>query len=99
MIITDTFGRVWRHGVTDVALGCAGIKPIHDLRGTTDANGRVLEATEVAVVDEIAGAVHLVLGKSAGTPFAVVRGLDRRYFGDGSISDDIIRSANEDLFR
>ncbi len=99
VIVTDTFGRVWRQGVTDVAIGCAGIKPILDLRGTTDANGRLLEATEVAVVDQIAGAVNLVLAKAAGTPFAVVRGLDPHYFGDGSIKQDVIRSANEDLFR
>ena len=69
VVITDTFGRVWRNGVTDVALGSAGVKPILDLRGTTDANGRPLEATEVAIVDEIAGAANLVLGKAMGTPF------------------------------
>ena len=99
VVITDTFGRVWRNGVTDVALGSAGIKPILDLRGTTDANGRLLEATEVAIVDEIAGAANLVLGKARGTPFAILRGLDPSYFGPGSISDDVIRSANGDLFR
>jgi len=99
VVITDTFGRVWRNGVTDVALGSAGIKPILDLRGTTDANGRMLDVTEVAIVDEIAGAANLVLGKAHGTPFAVVRGLDPSYFGSGSISDDVIRPANGDLFR
>lgn len=99
VVITDTFGRVWRNGVTDVALGSAGIKPILDLRGTTDANGRPLEATEVAIVDEIAGAANLVLGKAMGTPFAVIRGLDPSYFGEGSVSEHIVRSANDDLFR
>lgn len=99
VIITDTFGRVWRNGVTDVALGSAGIVPILDLRGTTDANGRQLEATEIAIADEIAGAANLVLGKAEGTPFAIVRGLDPSYFGDGSISGDIIRSPFDDLFR
>lgn len=99
VIVTDTFGRVWRRGVTDVALGSAGIKPILDLRGSSDANGRILEVTEVALVDEIAGAANLVLGKAEGTPFALVRGLDATYFGDGSISDDVVRPANEDLFR
>jgi coenzyme F420-0:L-glutamate ligase/coenzyme F420-1:gamma-L-glutamate ligase len=99
VIVTDTFGRVWRSGVTDVALGVAGIKPVLDLRGTTDATGRVLEATEVAVADEIAGAVNLVLGKAAGTPFAIVRGIDPSVFGEGSISDNVIRRAAEDLFR
>jgi coenzyme F420-0:L-glutamate ligase/coenzyme F420-1:gamma-L-glutamate ligase len=99
VVITDTFGRVWRNGVTDVALGSAGVKPILDLRGTTDANGRPLEATEVAIVDEIAGAANLVLGKAMGTPFALLRGLDSSYFGEGSISKDMVRSANDDLFR
>jgi coenzyme F420-0:L-glutamate ligase / coenzyme F420-1:gamma-L-glutamate ligase len=99
VIVTDTFGRVWRRGVTDVALGSAGITPILDLRGSNDANGRVLEVTEVAIVDEIAGAANLVLGKAEGTPFALVRGLDETYFGEGSVGDDIVRSVNEDLFR
>ncbi len=99
VIITDTFGRAWRRGVTDVALGSAGIKPILDLRGSSDANGRVLEVTEVAIVDEIAGAANLILGKAEGTPFALVRGLDETYFGEGSIGDDVVRSVNEDLFR
>lgn len=99
VIVTDTFGRVWRRGVTDVALGSAGIKPILDLRGTSDANGRVLEVTEIALVDEVAGAANLVLGKAEGTPFALVRGLDESYFGEGSVGEDIVRPANEDLFR
>jgi coenzyme F420-0:L-glutamate ligase/coenzyme F420-1:gamma-L-glutamate ligase len=99
VVITDTFGRVWRNGVTDVALGCAGLKPVLDLRGTTDANGRRLEATEVAIVDEIAGAANLVLGKAHATPFALVRGLDESYFGEGSVSEHVVRSANDDLFR
>jgi coenzyme F420-0:L-glutamate ligase/coenzyme F420-1:gamma-L-glutamate ligase len=99
VIITDTFGRVWRNGVTDIALGSAGILPILDLRGTHDANGRQLEATEVAIADEIAGAANLVLGKAKGTPFAIVRGLDPSYFGDGSISEHMVRSPFDDLFR
>jgi coenzyme F420-0:L-glutamate ligase/coenzyme F420-1:gamma-L-glutamate ligase len=99
VIVTDTFGRVWRQGVTDVAIGLAGLKPILDLRGTSDALGRVLEVTEVCVADEIAGAANLVLGKAEGTPFAIVRGLDESYFGEGSVKEGIIRRANEDLFR
>lgn len=99
VVITDTFGRVWRNGVTDVALGSAGVRPILDLRGTSDATGRPLEVTEVAIVDEIAGAANLVLGKAEGTPFAVLRGLDPSYFGEGSIGENVIRSANDDLFR
>ena len=99
VMITDTFGRVWRQGVTDVAIGSAGIRPLLDLRGTFDANGRLLETTEVAIADEIAGAANLVLGKSEGTPFALVRGLDESYFGPGSSAASLVRDANDDLFR
>jgi coenzyme F420-0:L-glutamate ligase/coenzyme F420-1:gamma-L-glutamate ligase len=99
VVITDTFGRSWRHGVTDIALGCAGIIPVVDLRGTTDAYGRVLEATEVAVVDEIAGAADLVLGKASHSPIAVMRGLRREFFGEGSISERVARRAHDDMFR
>jgi coenzyme F420-0:L-glutamate ligase/coenzyme F420-1:gamma-L-glutamate ligase len=99
VLITDTFGRVWRQGVTDVALGSAGLRPVLDLRGTRDATGRLLEATEVAIADEIAGAANLVLHKSAATPFALVRGLDASFFGPGSVSENIVRSKNDDLFR
>ncbi len=99
VLITDTFGRVWRQGVTDVALGSAGLRPILDLRGTLDANGRLLEATEVAIADEIAGAANLVLHKAAATPFALIRGLDESFFGPGSVGENIVRSKHEDLFR
>jgi coenzyme F420-0:L-glutamate ligase/coenzyme F420-1:gamma-L-glutamate ligase len=99
ILITDTFGRVWRQGVTDVALGSAGLKPLLDLRGTNDANGRLLEATEVAIADEIAGAANLVLHKAAGTPFALIRCLDESFFGPGSIEENIVRSKRDDLFR
>lgn len=99
VVVTDTFGRVWRQGVTDVAIGSAGLRPLLDLRGTNDANGRALEATEVAIADEIAGAANLVLGKAQSTPFAIVRGLDESYFGEGSVSRDLLRSPHDDLFR
>jgi coenzyme F420-0:L-glutamate ligase/coenzyme F420-1:gamma-L-glutamate ligase len=99
VIVTDTFGRPWRNGVTDVAIGVAGLIPVLDLRGTTDANGRVLEATEVAIVDEVAAAVNLVLGKAAATPFAIVRGLDRSLFGEGSVAEHVVRRPDLDLFR
>lgn len=99
VIVTDTFGRVWRNGVTDVAIGSAGLKPVLDLRGTSDATGRTLEVTEVAIADEVAGAANLVLGKAEGTPFAVIRGLDDSYFGEGSVSEDLIRPPSGDLFR
>ena len=99
VVVSDTFGRPWRRGVTDVAIGCAGLRPVVDLRGTTDALGRELQVTEVAVVDEIAAAAELVMGKAAGVPVAVVRGIDPSWFGDGSVVDDVVRSADEDLFR
>ena len=99
VIVTDTFGRVWRTGVTDVAIGIAGLRPVHDLRGTTDHTGRTLEATEVAVADEIAGAAHLVLGKAAMTPFSLVRGISSEHFGDASVAENLVRRAYDDLFR
>ena len=99
VVVSDTFGRPWRRGVTDVAIGCAGLRPVVDLRGTTDALGRELQVTEVAVGDEIAAAAELVMGKAAGVPVAVVRGIDPAWFGDGSVVDDVVRSPDEDLFR
>ena len=99
VVVSDTFGRPWRRGVTDVAIGCAGLRPVVDLRGTTDALGRELQVTEVAVVDEIAAAAELVMGKAAGVTVAVVRGIDPAWFGDGSVVDDVVRSPDEDLFR
>lgn len=99
VVITDTFGRAWRNGVTDVAIGSAGLRAILDLRGTHDANGRLLEATEVAIVDEIAAAANLVLHKARATPFALLRGLDASFFGDGSIVGDVVRAPHGDLFR
>ena len=99
VVVSDTFGRTWRNGVCDVALGCAGVRPILDLRGTNDALGRPLEVTEVAIVDEICAAANLVLVKDGGTPFAIMRGLDERYFGSGSVGTDVVRVAHGDLFR
>lgn len=99
VVVTDTFGRVWRTGVTDVAIGIAGLRPVQDLRGTPDHTGRTLEATEVAIADEIAGAAHLVLGKAAMTPFALVRGIGAEHFGDASVSEHLVRRAHDDLFR
>jgi coenzyme F420-0:L-glutamate ligase/coenzyme F420-1:gamma-L-glutamate ligase len=99
VIISDTFGRTWRRGVADVAIGSAGIKPIVDLRGSTDALGRELHVTEVAIVDEIASAAELVMGKADGVPAAIVRGIDSTWLGPGSVRDDVVRSPDEDLFR
>lgn len=99
VIVSDTFGRPWRRGLTDVAIGCAGIGAVVDLRGSVDAHGRELQVTEVAVVDELAGAADLVLGKSSGCPVAVIRGVDPTWFRRGSVSDEIVRPPGEDLFR
>ncbi|MDA8264339.1 MAG: coenzyme F420-0:L-glutamate ligase [Actinomycetota bacterium] len=99
VIISDTFGRPWRRGVTDVAIGCAGLRAVVDLRGTTDALGRRLVATEICLVDEIAGAAELVMGKASGIPVAVVRGLDPSVFGSGSVREQVVRPYCEDLFR
>ncbi len=99
VIISDTFGRPWRRGVTDVAIGSAGIGPILDLRGTNDALGRELQVTEVAIIDEIAAAADLVMGKSAGYPAAVVRGIPSSWFRSGSVADEIVRDPHDDLFR
>jgi coenzyme F420-0:L-glutamate ligase/coenzyme F420-1:gamma-L-glutamate ligase len=99
VIVSDTFGRTWRRGVTDVAIGSAGIAAVLDLRGTPDALGREMQVTEVAVVDEIACAAELVMGKTSGIPVAVVRGIDTTWFRDGSVADEIVRHPNDDLFR
>jgi coenzyme F420-0:L-glutamate ligase / coenzyme F420-1:gamma-L-glutamate ligase len=99
VIISDTWGRTWRNGVTDVAIGSAGVVPILDLRGTLDDQGRPLIATEVAIVDELAGAAHLVARKNAGVPFVLIRGLDPEWLGEGSIADSVTRAPNGDLFR
>lgn len=99
VVVSDTFGRPWRRGVTDVAIGCAGIGAIVDLRGTTDALGRELMVTEVAAVDEIAAAADLVMGKAEGVAVAIVRGLPPEWFRPGSVVDEIVRDPADDLFR
>jgi coenzyme F420-0:L-glutamate ligase/coenzyme F420-1:gamma-L-glutamate ligase len=97
VIISDTFGRPWRRGLTDIAIGVSGLMAVVDLRGTADWVGRELHVTEVAVADEIASAADLVMGKSAGIPAAVVRGYEGPR-GEGR-GRDLIRSPEEDLFR
>ena len=99
VVVSDTFGRPWRRGVTDVAIGCSGLRPVIDLRGTTDALGRELQVTEVAIVDELAAAAELVMGKAENVPVAVVRGVDPSWFGEGGVVDDVVRAPSEDLFR
>lgn len=98
VIISDTFGRPWRHGLTDVAIGVAGIAGVVDLRGTEDALGRTMNVTEVAVADEIASAAELVMGKSTGIPVAVVRGIDAAWLRDSSVRE-LLRPPQDDLFR
>ena len=108
VVVSDTFGRPWRRGLTDVAIGCSGILPILDLRGEQDALGRELAVTEVAIVDEIASAAELVMGKSANIPAAIIRGTPKEWLtapeptpaptGTGVVSH-LVRHPSEDLFR
>ena len=99
IVISDTAGRPWRLGQTDIAIGAAGITPVVNLVGSRDMYGNELRVTAPAVADEIAGAAELVMGKAAGTPFAVVRGLAHLVTeGDGPGAASIVRSAGDDLF-
>jgi coenzyme F420-0:L-glutamate ligase/coenzyme F420-1:gamma-L-glutamate ligase len=97
VIVSDSFGRPWRFGITDVAIGVSGLLPLEDLRGTPDADGRVMKSTVRAVADEIASAAELVLGKTAGRPLALVRGATFRR-GEGRIAD-LLMPPEMDLFR
>jgi coenzyme F420-0:L-glutamate ligase/coenzyme F420-1:gamma-L-glutamate ligase len=96
VIVSDSFGRPWRQGTTDVAIGVAGLEPLLDLRGRRDAKGYELRSTQIAVADELAGAAELVMAKTAGVPAAIVRGFAAR--GDGSARKLLI-PPESDLFR
>ena len=96
VVVSDTFGRPWRKGLVDVAIGLSGMEAILDLRGTTDANGRELHVTEVAVIDEIAAAADLVMGKATAIPAALLRGLEFSP-GEGR-ARDLVREPSEDMF-
>jgi len=96
VIVSDSFGRPFRQGTTDVALGAAGLTPLRDLRGVRDSAGYELHATQIAVADELAGAAELVMGKVEGIPAAVIRGVDLRGPGTGA---DIPIPEERDLFR
>jgi coenzyme F420-0:L-glutamate ligase / coenzyme F420-1:gamma-L-glutamate ligase len=96
VIVSDSFGRAWRRGTTDVALGVSGIAALVDLSGQLDSAGYELHATEIAVADQIAGAAQLVMGKTDGIPAAIVRGLDAGGDGRGS---DLLMPRERDLFR
>ena len=96
VIVSDSFGRPWRWGIVDIAIGVSGLMPLEDLRGSPDADGRIMRSTVRAVADELASAAELALGKSAGRPVALVRGAAFTR-GEGSIRDVIIPREN-DLF-
>jgi coenzyme F420-0:L-glutamate ligase/coenzyme F420-1:gamma-L-glutamate ligase len=96
VIVSDSFGRPWRQGTTDVALGVAGIAPLLDLKGELDPVGYELHATVIAVADELAAAAELVKGKTTGVPVAVVRGADFSGAGSGK---DLVMPPERDLFR
>jgi coenzyme F420-0:L-glutamate ligase/coenzyme F420-1:gamma-L-glutamate ligase len=96
VIVSDSFGRPFRHGTTDVAIGVAGLAPLLDLRGTRDRIGYELQTTQVAVADELAGAAQLVMGKADGVPAALIRGAP--VSGDGS-ARELVMEPERDLFR
>ena len=97
IIISDTFGRPWREGLVNVALGVAGLAPLIDYRGKTDSGGKLLQATIIALADELASAAELVMGKSDGVPVVIIRGVQTNS-REGS-GRDLIRPAEKDLFR
>lgn len=97
VIISDTFGRPWREGIANVAIGLAGIAPLVDYRGQADSHGRELRVTVIAIADELASAAELVMKKSAGLPVAVIRGFD--YEARDARVDELIRPPDRDLFR
>jgi coenzyme F420-0:L-glutamate ligase/coenzyme F420-1:gamma-L-glutamate ligase len=99
VLITDSFGRPWRVGQSEVAIGCAGIEPLDDWRGRSDSHGRPMTATVIAVADQIAAAADLARDKVAGTPVVVVRGLGVEIGADGPGAADLQRAPGEDLFR
>jgi coenzyme F420-0:L-glutamate ligase/coenzyme F420-1:gamma-L-glutamate ligase len=96
VIVSDSFGRAWRQGTTDVAIGLAGVRPLLDLKGVRDAAGYELHATVIAVADELAGAAELAMGKTDGVPAVVIRGVDAR--GEGS-ARELVMPPERDLFR
>jgi coenzyme F420-0:L-glutamate ligase / coenzyme F420-1:gamma-L-glutamate ligase len=100
IIVTDSFGRAWRHAQLDIAIGCAGLRPIDDWRGRTDATNRELKATAVAVADELAAAADLTRTKDGSLPLVLIRGADRHVTADdGPGAAALIRPEAEDLFR
>ena len=98
IVVSDSFGRPWRRGITDVALGVAGFSPLDDLRGTPDTEGRTMHATVVAVADELASVAELASGKTSRQPVVLIRGA-RLPAGDGSVTDEVVMPLEDDLFR
>ena len=100
VIISDTLGRAWRSGQTDIAIGAAGVRVLHDHRGGTDSHGRPLEATQIAVADELAGFGDLLKGKASGRPVAVIRGAAHLVTqGPGAGARVLVRTGAQDMFR
>jgi coenzyme F420-0:L-glutamate ligase/coenzyme F420-1:gamma-L-glutamate ligase len=100
VLITDSFGRAWRHGQTDVAIGCAGLRPLEDWRGLPDAAGREMRATWIAIADELASAADLTRTKDGSQPVVLIRGAHRHVTSDdGPGARELIRPSDEDLFR
>jgi coenzyme F420-0:L-glutamate ligase/coenzyme F420-1:gamma-L-glutamate ligase len=100
ILITDSFGRAWRHGQVDIAIGCAGLEPLEDWRGLPDAAGRTMRATWIAVADQLAGAADLARTKDGRQPVVLVRGAERHITStDGPGAAPLLRPEAEDLFR
>jgi coenzyme F420-0:L-glutamate ligase/coenzyme F420-1:gamma-L-glutamate ligase len=100
ILITDSFGRAWRHGQTDIAIGCAGLRPLEDWRGLPDAAGREMHATWIAIADELAAAADLTRTKDGSQPVVLIRGAHRHVtVEDGPGALELIRPREEDLFR
>lgn len=102
VIVSDTFGRPWRLGQVNVAIGVSGLRPLHDYRGSRDASGQELHTTAIAVADELASAAEIVMGKLRGVPVAIVKGAIEWDEGTSSVSStaaELIRPPHEDLFR
>jgi coenzyme F420-0:L-glutamate ligase/coenzyme F420-1:gamma-L-glutamate ligase len=97
VIVSDSFGRPWRAGITDIALGVSGFLPLDDLRGSPDADGRIMQATVVAVADELASAAELASGKTTNRPLVLIRGAHVPA-GDGSVRRDVVMPPEADLF-
>lgn len=101
VVISDSFGRAWRHGITDIAIGVAGMAPLADYRGQNDPHGYPMEASVLAVADELAGAAELVMGKTEGIPAAIVRGYDYELVSGSAFGDarDLLMPPERDMFR